>query len=427
MRIYFQDWIHNQNFSERSLDLFEEAILCYRATAYKGALLFSFLGFQNIIRERVLRADLPHNAIQFQSKWDEIQGKLRDEDQSDAQVITCISMQKPFTIFSISTDVKEQYLYWKNRRNDCAHGKGNTIKDSHVESFWFFIESNLVKFNVNGSFTFIKDKVKKHFDTLVTPSGTKPDNVISQIPNSLSSQEFNEFLTQLNEYLCVKRTFAYNDPDVQAFYLTLFDQLPKEYLTELKNFMKDNLQLLVNLLNVKPSLIYEFKNDPDLIRLIWKSKLKGYSSHYAIIAKMLQFELIPEEQLNEFVMSVSENLSDNYFTFSDERRIDLQILNDKGFIKNLGDIAFSQFPKINKFNWARENKYLICCYLVEYNFNENVVRALYTEFSREHYPNQLGKVLLALFDEQPELYSDYLKAAKLYDVEIPQYFKQNDC
>ena len=422
MRIHFQDWIHNQNLSERSLDLFEEAILCYRATAYKGALLFSFLGFQNIIRERVLKSDIPQNAIQHQNKWDEIQGKLRDEDQSDAQVITCISMQKPFSMFPISTDVREQYLYWKNRRNDCAHGKENTIKDSHVESFWFFIESNLVKFNVYGSFTALKEKVNKHFDNLVTPRGTKPDDLISQIPTSLSPQEFKGFLSQINENIRKTRTFAYLDSDVRAFYLAQFDQLPSAYITELKNFMKDNLSLLVELLNIKPSLIYEFKNEPDLIRLIWISNLKGYSSHYSIIAKMLQYELIPGEQLVEFVTKVTENLSDDYFS-SDEANQDLQILIDKDFIKNLGNIAFSKYPKINKFDWARENKYLICHYLKEYKFNENVVRALYIEFSRDHYPIQLGKALHSLFEDHPSLYKDYLTTAQMHGVKIPQFFE----
>ena len=196
MRIYFQDWIYTQNLPNRSLDLFEEAILCYRATAYKGALLFSFLGFQNVIRERILNSNIPHNATEYERKWIEIQGKLRDEDQSDTQIIDCIRMQKPFNVFSISDDIRNQYMYWKNRRNDCAHGKENIIKETHVENFWLFIESNLVKFNVNGSSTFLKDKVKKHFNIMITPKGTNPNNIISEIPSSLKPEEFKTFLDQ---------------------------------------------------------------------------------------------------------------------------------------------------------------------------------------------------------------------------------------
>ena len=124
----------------------------------------------------------------------------------------------------------------------------------------------------------------------------------------------------------------------------------------------------------KPSLVYSFKAEIELIRLLWKSKLKGNSTYYSIVVKLLQYDLILKtDQCEEFVTSVSENLIDNYFTTVGDSEQDLQILIEKGFIKILGELAFSQFPKINNFDWSRENKYFICCYLKEYNFNENVV------------------------------------------------------
>ncbi|MGE6719369.1 hypothetical protein ACQKGD_18610 [Peribacillus frigoritolerans] len=59
MRLHFEEWIKDQKISYRTEELIDEAILCYRAKAYKASLLFSYLSFQNIIKERILSADSP--------------------------------------------------------------------------------------------------------------------------------------------------------------------------------------------------------------------------------------------------------------------------------------------------------------------------------------------------------------------------------
>lgn len=77
---------------------------------------------------------------------------LRKEEKWDEEVNECVKKNDPNkVIFNISDDLRNQYLYWKNRRNDCAHFKKNIIDYFHVESFWLFLQSNLVKFAVNGS------------------------------------------------------------------------------------------------------------------------------------------------------------------------------------------------------------------------------------------------------------------------------------
>jgi len=425
MRIYFQDWIYTQSFSRHSLDLFEESILCYRSEAYKGALLFTFLGFQNIIRERVLNASLPSNAIGFESKWGEIQDRLRNEDQSDAEVIKCITMQKPFDIFSISDDLRNQYIYWKNRRNDCAHGKNNKIECSHVENFWLFIESNIINFNVNGSILYLLDEINKHFDISRTPVDTQPDYLIKKIPNSIKSHELLDFLTKINQEIINKKTMPYEHLNVLIFYENLFT-LENEFLDVVRDFFKQDRKLLLKLLLREPSRIYHFKNDPEMIRQLWKKEFRNNVSFYEIVVKMLQFDLIPKEQISEFVSDTSSNIGDSYFSnFPQEREQELKIMKEKGFIKELGEIAFdSSFPKINSFNWARENKYLICHYLQEYNFNEDAVRAIYIAFKGEHYPWQFGKELKKLLSSNPALYKQYEMIAETYRVEIPEHFLQ---
>ncbi|QBP43169.1 hypothetical protein [Paenisporosarcina antarctica] len=425
MKIQFEDWSTQQDFSSRTSDLFKESILCYRSRAYKGALLFSFLSFQNIIMERILNAKIPPTALTYEKKWIEINSKLRDEDKSDGQVIESIIMQKPFDIFNLSEDTRNQYIYWKNRRNDCAHGKENKIDYSHIESFWLFIESNLEKFNVNGGVSHLIEKVKNHFDITRTPSDKNPSYLIKIIPEVMIPLELKDFLETTYENVISKKTFHYDDANVLTFYKELLN-LKQEFLPYVLNYFKENKSLLINLLAIETSLIYQFKTDPVFIRMVWKTELKNSFSHYRIVVSLLRYKLIPKDQFEEFVIAITENNSDTFFVdISAENQVEFNVLKESIFLKTVGDIAFhSDFPKINSFDWARENKNLLCHYLRIYNFNEDVVRALYSTFSKPNYPWQFGKTLVELFEQEPELFEYYTMIADLHSIEIPSYFQK---
>lgn len=51
MKLKFEEWLVEQEIDKDTEvnDLFLEGITCYKASAYRAALLFSFLGFQTVI------------------------------------------------------------------------------------------------------------------------------------------------------------------------------------------------------------------------------------------------------------------------------------------------------------------------------------------------------------------------------------------
>jgi hypothetical protein len=61
MFLDFEKWINKKSIPQESLDTFLEAILCYKFGAYKASLLFSYIGFQLIIKDRILKSNMPQS------------------------------------------------------------------------------------------------------------------------------------------------------------------------------------------------------------------------------------------------------------------------------------------------------------------------------------------------------------------------------
>jgi hypothetical protein len=126
VRLPIEVWLETQEFNENAKSLIKEAITCYKASAYRAALLFSYLGFQLILRDRILRSERPGNI--HERAWETIKRNLRKEEAWDTEVNECIKKNdENKRIFIITEDLRQQAIYWKNRRNDCAHSKPNII------------------------------------------------------------------------------------------------------------------------------------------------------------------------------------------------------------------------------------------------------------------------------------------------------------
>jgi len=82
MRLPFEEWLQDQTLPTPAKELFSEAIICYKASAYRAALLLSYLGFQTTVRDRVLRGRQPSNLSDTQ--WNKIQSDVRNDDTWDS-------------------------------------------------------------------------------------------------------------------------------------------------------------------------------------------------------------------------------------------------------------------------------------------------------------------------------------------------------
>jgi hypothetical protein len=122
MKLLFERWSEEQNFSIKANNLFQESFICYKNNAYRASLLFSYLGFLTHIKEVIIKTPPP--ASLKPGRWTNLLANLQNDDTWEKAVYEEITNSSN-PIFNIKEDLRLQVKYWKDRRNDAAHFKSN--------------------------------------------------------------------------------------------------------------------------------------------------------------------------------------------------------------------------------------------------------------------------------------------------------------
>ncbi|MBL3844280.1 hypothetical protein IRV19_06620 [Bacillus cereus] len=418
MKIPFEEWILSQEVSNDAKNLINEAIICYKADAYRAALLFSYLCFQTIVRDRMLNAHKPDNIPD--GMWKDIHKKLRNEDTWDQTVFDNLQRQQSKEIFLLNDDIRNQVTYWKNRRNDCAHSKNNIISISHVENFWSFMRSNLSKIMVNGSREALVNKIKKHFDPSLTASGTDISYIINEIPYAIEEADlfsfFDEVLKHFKEVGDVLWDIIENYSD---FWEKVFSLNDEKIIRHLVHFMKENNDLLMVYLREFPQKVNYFATDTSFIRNLWHSKLFSTSydvkGDFKLYCSLLRNGLIDKEELPEAHMQILRKCKN---IVPDEN--DFYILNESDFFLIFKEMVFNN-SFLSKFDSANSKKDLIVYYLTHFPMDEQIVRSIASTFDCGNYAWHLGTSLDAFFNENPEKRDNFVHILKEHRLDVPKY------
>ena len=391
MFLDFEKWLYEQSIPQESLDTFLEAILCYKFGAYKASLLFSYIGFQLIIKDRILNSNMPQ--LFPTSKWNQIQNDLRNDDKWDRTIFEAIQIKTNKEIFHISEDLRDQVKHWKNRRNDCAHSKSNIINASQVESFWFFIKSNLSKFIVIGGKDELLNKVKDHFDISKTPPNQDIEYIVKDIPSTVDPQDYEHFLNDLLNLMrkfddsLFSRNFT-KDTIVIEKIISL--NLPK-LTNAISNILKRKDDLILTYLRKYPHRIIIFSIDKTFIRGMWYDKLfssTAIKEDFSIYCSILKNHLIPKDQIDEsFEHIIRNGLLCN--TPCDDDFIFLKNIN---FFNKFKEIAFID-REISQFEWSKKNVNFIIYYLNQFEMDEKIAESICFTFNVENYPFILARAL----------------------------------
>ncbi|MEY8757780.1 hypothetical protein AB9M93_25365 [Peribacillus frigoritolerans] len=418
MKLQFENWILSQEIPEEAKTLIEESIICYKSNAYRAALLFSYLCFQTIIKDRMLNAHKPDNIPE--GMWEDILKKLRNDDTWDQTVFDNLQRQQPKDIFFLNDDIRNQITFWKNRRNDCAHSKNNIISASHVESFWSFLRSNLPKIMVNGSSEALLNKIKRHFDVSLTAPSTETSYIINEVPYAVEENQLNSFFSSVFEY------FKENDGvlwDINENYNEFWDKLfilNNEIVSnQLVKFMKSEEELIMNFLRELPHRVNYFADDNSFIRNLWYSKIfaKGgiLGDDLKLYCAILRNGLIEGEELIEahkkIIWKYKNSIPDQEGFY---------ILKESGFFKVFKDVALST-NLLGSFDWANRNKDIIAFYLEKFPIDEEIVRNITWTFKSSDYPWHLRKRLDSFLDENPEKKELFIKKLSELSIDPPSY------
>lgn len=420
MKLPFEEWILSQEISATAKDLITEAIVCYKANANRAALLFSYLCFQTIIRDRMLNAHKPDNIPQ--GMWEDIHKKLRNEDTWDQTVFDNIQRQNPKEIFILNDDIRNQITYWKNRRNDCAHSKNNYISVSHVESFWSFIRSNFSKIMVNGSQDALLNKIKKHFDVSLTAPNADLSNIINEVPYAVEEGDLISFFNSVYEYF--KDT---DGPfwDINENYLEFWDNIfllnDEKITNQLIQFIKSNDELVMLYLRKFPQRINYFSNDSSFIRNLWHSKIfdSGYDvkGDLKLYCALLRNELIESEQLSE----ANEKIIHKFKNVTPDSE-DLFILKEKGFFTAFKEIVFESYY-LNDFDRANSKSEIIAFYLSTFPIDEKIVKTIKDIFDSSNHPWHLRDKLDEFFNGNIEKRYEFISILSELELNPPLHLK----
>ncbi len=419
MQLHIETWVSERQFSAEVNTLFEESAKCYKASAYRASLLFSYLAFQTIIKERVLKAGKPDHINEHQ--WSAIHNKLRDDDNWDAEVIECIKKSDSNKkIFDINEDLRQQAIYWKNRRNDCAHSKRNIITDVHVESLWYFIKANINQFVLPGSQSSLINKIKIHFDTNYTAEDKSFDYLINECKQIIDQSNVASFISALFEMFEEEYPFGLftNDRELEFIEaLILADQTISREFTEK---ITQNEEFYLTFIEDRPSRLQYFLQFEEILRKTWRVHLlKGSKVSLSLLAALLRYDIIPtDKRINVYLKTINKGFDLNV------KEADWEILIDNGFIEQLRQAIFIDYQEqgrlINNFEWANKKVRIALYYLKNFEIDQVIVRNIANTFIANPYPFKARDALVSFLRDNTDINEKFIKIGEEHNIFLPE-------
>lgn len=408
MKLKVEKWIERGSFSHGTKQLFYESFLCYKIGAYRASLLYSYLGFLTVLKDRLTLADKPsHIAI---GKWDKLQKNIQKENHWEEAVFTS-TQDSGNPLFQIDDHIRVQIKYWKDRRNDCAHYKDNEISEHHVESLWSFIQSNLFKITVEGGKDSLINKFDNHFDPTKTKPGKDYQHLISEIEPSMNSSDVPSFLNAIKQ-IVNKHSIA-DEEFINVCEHML--QLSEAYARSVITYMRNTNDLYVEFILKKPQLLNYFNFSDTEIRSIWKTKLKSGNDNLSLLAAFLRNDLIPQDELEEgFNVFLHKS-----YNAPKSKNLD-SVLWDKGFY----DFVYRKYftnGTLSDYESTNSRSNIIMHYIKEKGFNDEMIQKICTSLDQHYHSWSLAKALDKYFEEKPTIKQEFTDSAARLQVGLPRH------
>lgn len=414
MLLPIETWLANSHLPTESTIALKESIICYKAGADRAAMLFGYLSWNLILRDRLLSSSCPTGIPPGQ--WQSMNADLRNEDKWDAQTFDCTQSRGAKAIFDLSDDLRDQVKYWKNRRNDCAHFKNNPIASSHVEAFWQFMQANITRFAVIGSSDELITRLEHHYDPNYTPPNTDVNHLIQLIPSAIDSSKLPAFFNDLYQKFVGSsgNLTGKNRRDLANLFSSVLSLHNSIVSTECVKFLNTNEKLLMRVLKANPSHVYYWSSDSNFIRRLWRELSLAYPAYFLdIFASLLRNGMIPVDQIQESIDWLVQKWPSDA-----PNEQDIVILEQYGFFDKYEVKAF-QVGGINDFDWANSNKDMIC-YLIERKpLSTTVVEAICVAFADKYHPYELRDHLRSLFAENQAKRDEFESIAQSIPRDIP--------
>lgn len=412
MKHFMESWVEDNRLSSDAKNLFRESIVCYKATAYRAAFLFGYLGLISEVRERILRAPLPSGFEE--GEWANIQRKLLDDDEWEKIAVEQIAAKK--NPFRLNDDIRQQFAYFRGRRNDCAHAKRNSVNDHHVEMLWSFVQSNLAKFAVLGGPARLLELIRQTLNPNRTPTISDYSQLVGQIPHAVPPTELPEFFSNLGNLIIESSAeVATHRQRVVPFLAQLMRSEDEEISRRAIELARANLALLWTPVVLGfPEVLGSANIPPTTIRVLWSSGLWQVRGGEKTFHWLLRSGRIPEREIPE---AINAYLDKGWPSRSPSEE-QWMILDRHGFFDKLEHKAFYG-NKIFDREWADARANAITEYFRRRPIDGYVAFKLAGAFEAEEYPSYLQTPLRNLFREVEGRYNEFLSGLASFETDIP--------
>lgn len=383
-------------------------------------MLFSYLGFLTIIKERVLISKKP--PVFGQPQWDKIIQQLGVDELWEAESFTATQMTTKIdqitkakqrdAVFAISDQLRRQISYWRDRRNDCAHYKDNEITDFHVEAFWTFLKSNLAKITVEGGAASLLAKFVRHYDPTFTAVGVDVTPLVAEIPAAVDSASLAEFWKQL--YYAVRYS-SFDRSNFNELADLVFSLNNNRVSATLIEFIKGNNSVLSGYLSHNPKFIGSLGFDDSELRNFWHTTLWLSEGCFSTYASMLLLNIIPIDQISEANAIAISHLKGKAYVY------DLQLhmaLESNGFVALIEQNIFAA-RELKQYIRTNERAEFLAGFIEMATLNDVIVRAICEAFNRSEYSYYLAGNLNELFSRNQAKKAHFIEIATQLGLSLP--------
>jgi hypothetical protein len=409
MKLNIENWISKNQFEDSSKTLFNESILCYKTGAYKASILFSYLAFMVINKTRLLNSKTPSGIPQ--GKWDKTIRDLQDEENWDKVVFDTTQTKRPSPVFNINDSLRREIVYWKDKRNECAHFRNVLINAHHVESFWDFIISSLPKMTVIGGKSSLLQKYYQHFDISLTPKGLDFSELINEIEYSVEEIELEEFYSEIVDNLKGSH-FEKNT------YLLIFEKIFQSYSNfiseKLVAYLRKNPSILVEFLREYPQYVSSFNLNKKVVRKLWYDLLfKGSVNDFPLYTTLLKLDLIKSDDYEEAHNKIIPRIKNHELTSDD-----VKILSTTKFFDLFHEKHVYSGPYFDN-GMANNYSSVIIEYIKLNGFTDKLTNSLCLTLKSSP-PYSLKRKMKKLFELNDDLQQEFIKSAEKNGNTIPQ-------
>jgi hypothetical protein len=314
----FETWLRNseKQLPDAAVCAFEDSIKCYHSDIVRPAYLLAYQGMMLYLRNIILRGQAPDGFTD--AEWQKIQRDVNNENNWDAVLFDKIKTQERPAVdgherkappLCMPQNVRIQFDYWRNLRNNCAHAKEDIFIKAHVLTLYAFIEQWLLKISVEGGLQLMIQKLKEYCDPTISCKNEPLEPLLTQIPNFVSGSDIKSFL---EKGLHIFARSSYYSHITFAQNILRLNQPRYKYIVDMMlELVKSDESLEESLIREDPSKVLDLYQTKEEVRKFWHpiSYLLG-SKHIEALCYLIEAGRIPDDQLEELICAVQDSLYD---------------------------------------------------------------------------------------------------------------------